>query len=80
MEGIWQGGSTVEANRTAGESWDRLARIQVHQHGERTLRALEILKRPENRMEVVDLALPCGGGTISLIGIKDCDPERNLGD
>lgn len=49
-------------------------------HGRKIAEALEILRRPENRLKVVDYSLPYGGGAISLIGIFDCDPERNLGD
>lgn len=80
MASNWKGESAVEPKRTTGESEKRRPRLQEPCHGEQTLRALELLKRPENRMEVVDLALPCGEGVISLIGVKDCDPERNLGD
>jgi len=50
------------------------------EHGARIAEKLELLKNPDNRLEVNALAVPCRGRTISLIGIIDRDPRRNLGD
>ncbi len=75
-----KGVSAVEPSRTGGKSNRGHQRLQEPRHGERILRSLELLRKPECCMEVVDLALPCGEEIISLIGVKDCDPERNLGD
>ncbi|NPV28789.1 MAG: MBL fold metallo-hydrolase [Firmicutes bacterium] len=49
-------------------------------HGPRVAQALLELRRPENRLEVLDLALPYQEQVLSLIGIEDRDPQRNLGD
>ncbi len=44
------------------------------------MQALESLRNPEHRPENIDYPLPYPDRIISLIGIRDCDPERNLGD
>ncbi|MGD0153861.1 MAG: MBL fold metallo-hydrolase [Thermacetogeniaceae bacterium] len=49
-------------------------------HGQHTARALEELRRPEHKLLVTDLVLPCQDRTISLIGIEDHDSQRSLGD
>jgi len=49
-------------------------------HGARTLQALESLRNPEHHLEIIDYPLPYQDWIISLIGIKDCYPGRNLGD
>ncbi len=42
--------------------------------------ALELLKKQENQLQIVDLAFQHRDNTISFIGVSDCNPERNLGD
>lgn len=42
--------------------------------------ALEALRKPDNMLRVVDFCIPYRGGAISLIGVTDRDPDRNLGD
>ncbi len=49
-------------------------------HGQHTTKALEELRRPEHKLLVTDLVLPCQNRTISLIGIEDHDSQRSLGD
>lgn len=49
-------------------------------HSPRLTKALEELRRPERRLQVVDRTITNKGRVISLIGIRDCHPQRNLGD
>lgn len=49
-------------------------------HSLGTAGALELLKKPDNQLKIIDLAVPCKDRAISLIGITDRAPERNLGD
>jgi glyoxylase-like metal-dependent hydrolase (beta-lactamase superfamily II) len=56
------------------------AKLTGWRHSPSTAKGLETLKKPENRLKIVDLAVPYKDRVISLIGITDCDPERNLGD
>ena len=49
-------------------------------HNPGIAKALELLKKQENQLQIVDLAFPCRDNIISFIGITDCNPERNLGD
>lgn len=50
------------------------------QHSPRVAAALEALRQPERGYDVTDLAFRIGARDVSLIGIDDGDPERNLGD
>ncbi len=50
------------------------------QHGTKVKKALQKLRQKDNLLEIIDFALEYRENTISLIGIKDIDPERNLGD
>ncbi len=58
----------------------RKAKITGLGHSPDTVKALELLNKPDNLLQVIDLAVPCKDRVVSLIGITDRDPERNLGD
>ena len=49
-------------------------------HDPRIALALEALRALEYGLEVIDLPIACGDQVISLIGIKDVDEDRSLGD
>ena len=58
----------------------RKAKITGLGHSPDTVKALELLNKPDNLLQVIDLAVPYKDRVVSLIGITDRDPERNLGD
>ncbi len=70
----------MEVHRISEDRDGLLGRAGKPGHGGRILKALESLRRPEHRLEIVDYPLPYRDRIISLLGIKDCDPRRNLGD
>lgn len=80
MEGKWKGERALDAHRGSTGNGSISTGPGKPCHGKRTLMALESLKSPENRLEIIDHPIPFRDGVISLIGVKDCDPERNLGD
>lgn len=49
-------------------------------HDQTILSALEKLRAPELGLQVEDFPILCGEAVISLIGIRDVDDERSLGD
>jgi len=56
------------------------AELNRGKHGPNTEKALQVLKKKDNQLKVFDLAFPYKDSIISLIGITDRNPERNLGD
>lgn len=67
-----------QLEKTTGENGRAANREAVHD--QRTRDALDYLRDPAHQLEIFDLPIPYQGHSISLIGIKDMDPQRGLGD
>jgi len=57
-----------------------LDKHEILQHDARIASALAELRAPEHGFEVIDMPIAIDDQIVSLIGIKDVDEERNLGD
>lgn len=55
-------------------------RLTTREHSPGIAKKIELLKKADNQLQITDLAIPYRDEVISLIGITDCNPERNLGD